>query len=151
MAEDQNANEDAAREKYERRAMMIFAAAGTLLILAIMGANMLLHSDSPVSTEMSSQSRKAPSEVTLTRDHVGEAIRYLMYSSFGASRVPFVLHEAFKGNYSPIAQFLMSWRAATVRPRCGICCYRPTTASRSTSPGRACRRRKNRCGGSPTS
>ena len=62
---DQNANEDQDREQREKRefrAMMIFAAGGTLLILAIMGANMLLHNDSPVSTEMSSQSRKAPSD-----------------------------------------------------------------------------------------
>jgi pimeloyl-ACP methyl ester carboxylesterase len=50
-------------------------------------------------------------DITLTRDHVGEAIRYLMYSSAGASRVPEVLHQAFGGNYSPIAQFLIRWRA----------------------------------------
>ena len=34
------------------------------------------------------KSRSRPAEVTLTRDHVAEAIRYLMYSSLGASRVP---------------------------------------------------------------
>jgi hypothetical protein len=64
MAEDRNpnANEDADREKYEMRAMMIFAVAGTLLILAVGAANMFFHHDDPVSTEMSSQSRKAPSE-----------------------------------------------------------------------------------------
>jgi pimeloyl-ACP methyl ester carboxylesterase len=49
--------------------------------------------------------------VTLTRDHVAEAIRYLMYSSAGASRVPLYLHEAFKGDFSPIADFLIRWRA----------------------------------------
>jgi pimeloyl-ACP methyl ester carboxylesterase len=54
---------------------------------------------------------RQPAEVTLTRDHVAEAIRYLMYSSRGASRVPLYLHEAFNGNFSPIADYLMRWRA----------------------------------------
>jgi pimeloyl-ACP methyl ester carboxylesterase len=52
-----------------------------------------------------------PAEVTLTRDHVGEAVRYLMYSSHGASRVPLYLHEAFTGNFSPFADFLIRYRA----------------------------------------
>jgi pimeloyl-ACP methyl ester carboxylesterase len=34
-----------------------------------------------------------------------------MYSSLGASRVPLYLHEAFNGNFSPIADFLIRWRA----------------------------------------
>ena len=34
-----------------------------------------------------------------------------MYSSRGASRVPLYLHEAFKGNFSPFADFLIRWRA----------------------------------------
>jgi pimeloyl-ACP methyl ester carboxylesterase len=59
-----------------------------------------------------SRARRRPAEVTLTRDHVAEAIRYLMYSSLGASRVPLYLHEAFNGNFSPIADFLIRWRAA---------------------------------------
>ena len=58
-----------------------------------------------------SRARRRPAEVTLTRDHVAEAIRYLMYSSLGASRVPLYLHEAFNGNFSPIADFLIRWRA----------------------------------------
>lgn len=57
------------------------------------------------------ESGRGPVEVTLTRDHVAEAIRYLMYSSFGASRVPLYLHHAFNGDFSPIANFLIRWRA----------------------------------------
>jgi pimeloyl-ACP methyl ester carboxylesterase len=53
---------------------------------------------------------RRPAEVTLTRDHVAEAIRYLLYSTAGASRVPLYLHEAFGGDFSPIAGFLMRWR-----------------------------------------
>jgi pimeloyl-ACP methyl ester carboxylesterase len=65
----------------------------------------------PVTTTVAHPRNGKPGEVTLTRDHVGEAIRYMMYSSFGASRVPLYLHEAFAGNYSPLAQFLIRWRA----------------------------------------
>jgi pimeloyl-ACP methyl ester carboxylesterase len=51
------------------------------------------------------------SKVTLTRDHVSEAIRYMTYSSRDAARVPLYLHLAYNGDYSPIAQFLMQWRS----------------------------------------
>jgi pimeloyl-ACP methyl ester carboxylesterase len=62
------------------------------------------------SLDRSPQSQR-PAEVTLTRDHVAEAIRYMTYSSAGASRVPQYLHRAFNGDYSPIAGFLIRWRA----------------------------------------
>ena len=65
----------------------------------------------PVKAIAAHPSAGRPAEVTLTRDHVGEAIRYLMYSSRGASRVPLCLHEAFKGNFSPFADFLIRFRA----------------------------------------
>jgi pimeloyl-ACP methyl ester carboxylesterase len=55
---------------------------------------------------------KVPGEVTLTRNHAAEAIRYMMYTSGGASMVPLYLHEAFLGNYTPIAEFLLHWRQA---------------------------------------
>ena len=64
-----------------------------------------------VTARVSHPARQAPAEITLTREHVAEAIRYLMYSSYGASRVPLFLHEAYKGNYEPIASFLIRWRA----------------------------------------
>jgi pimeloyl-ACP methyl ester carboxylesterase len=56
--------------------------------------------------------RKVAAQVTVTRDHVAEAIRYLMYSSRGASMVPLYIHEAFNGNFVPIAGFLIRWRSA---------------------------------------
>jgi pimeloyl-ACP methyl ester carboxylesterase len=65
----------------------------------------------PVTATVAHPSTRRLAEVTLTRDHVAEAIRYLMYSSLGASRVPLYLHEAFNGNFSPIADFLIRWRA----------------------------------------
>ena len=59
----------------------------------------------PVKAIAAHPSAGRPAEVTLTRDHVGEAIRYLMYSSRGASRVPLCLHEAFKGNFRRLPTF----------------------------------------------
>jgi pimeloyl-ACP methyl ester carboxylesterase len=64
-----------------------------------------------VTAIVSHPSTQAPAEVTLTRDHVAEAIRYLMYSSRGASRVPLFVHAAYEGNYAPFADFLIRWRA----------------------------------------
>ncbi|HKA73583.1 MAG TPA: hypothetical protein VKE26_17355 [Xanthobacteraceae bacterium] len=56
--------EDPDQEKREMRAMMIFAVAGVLFILGLMGANMLLHPEKvwAPTDEMSSQSRGAPSQ-----------------------------------------------------------------------------------------
>ena len=48
--------------------------------------------------------------VTLTRDHAGEVIRYMLYTSGDASAIPYVLHHAYRGNFQPIASFLMRWR-----------------------------------------
>lgn len=65
----------------------------------------------PVAATAAHPSTGVPARVMLTRNHVGEAIRYLMYSSRGAATVPFVLHRAYAGDYDPIANFLIRWRA----------------------------------------
>lgn len=64
----------------------------------------------PVKAVAAHPSAQRPAEVTLTRDHVAEAIRYMLYSTAGASRVPLYLHDAFTGDFSPIASFLLRWR-----------------------------------------
>jgi pimeloyl-ACP methyl ester carboxylesterase len=48
--------------------------------------------------------------VEMTRDHVAEALRYMLYTSEDASRVPFVLHAAALGDFSEVARFLRTWR-----------------------------------------
>jgi pimeloyl-ACP methyl ester carboxylesterase len=48
--------------------------------------------------------------VEMTRDHVAEAVRYMLYSTDQASRVPLVLHEAYAGDFTPLARFLANWR-----------------------------------------
>lgn len=52
-----------------------------------------------------------PGTITLTRNHVAEVIRYMMYSSRGAGSVPWTIHRAFEGDFTPIAEFLIRWRA----------------------------------------
>jgi pimeloyl-ACP methyl ester carboxylesterase len=69
-------------------------------------------STAPVIATASHPALKVAGEVTLTRNHAAEAIRYMMYTSSGASMVPLYLHEAFAGNYTPIAEFLIHWRQA---------------------------------------
>ncbi|HEY7500855.1 MAG TPA: alpha/beta fold hydrolase [Vicinamibacterales bacterium] len=64
-----------------------------------------------VTATVSHPKRDVPAQVTLTRDHVAEAIRYMMYSTRGASQVPLYLHTAFGGDYGPFADFLIRWRA----------------------------------------
>ena len=49
--------------------------------------------------------------ITLTRNHAAEVIRYMMYSSRGASAVPWAIHRAFEGDFTPLADFLIRWRA----------------------------------------
>ena len=53
-------------------------------------------------------------KVKLPRDLAAEAIRYLMYSSGGASRVPSIIHQAAAGNYAPLAQNALNFRQAIV-------------------------------------
>src|SRR5262245_9619722 len=60
----------------------------------------------PVQTATTLDDRKVT--VTLSRDNVGEIIRYMTYSSSQASRVPLVLHRAARGDFSAIAQDM--WR-----------------------------------------
>jgi pimeloyl-ACP methyl ester carboxylesterase len=48
--------------------------------------------------------------VTLNRDLFGEAIRYMMYSSGGASWVPAVVHAAAAGDLTPVAERAVLFR-----------------------------------------
>jgi pimeloyl-ACP methyl ester carboxylesterase len=48
--------------------------------------------------------------VTMTRDNVAEALRYMTYSTDQASRVPLLLHRASNGDFSGLAAFLRDYR-----------------------------------------
>ncbi|MBK9152829.1 MAG: alpha/beta hydrolase [Chloracidobacterium sp.] len=49
-------------------------------------------------------------EVSLSRDLAAEAIRYMLYQSAGASRVPIVLNTAAKGDLAPLAEAALFYR-----------------------------------------
>lgn len=56
------------------------------------------------------QEGDGPRAIGLSRDHVAESVRYMLYSSRGASAVPSALHAAFNGDFTRIAEFLVRWR-----------------------------------------
>lgn len=57
---------------------------------------------------------KKPLKVKLSRDLAGEAIRYMLYQSGAASRIPMVLTEASKENYKPLAEAAIFYRRLIV-------------------------------------
>jgi pimeloyl-ACP methyl ester carboxylesterase len=65
----------------------------------------------PVTATIAHPAAGRPAQVTLTRDHVAEAIRYMLYGSHSAADVPLFLHRASEGDFSPIAGFLIRHRA----------------------------------------
>jgi len=52
----------------------------------------------------------APIKVSLSRNLVAEAVRYLLYNPGGASRIPLFLHQAAEGNFTPLAQAALNFR-----------------------------------------
>ena len=65
---------------------------------------------SPAQVEIQPRGSKDMVKLTLNRNLAAEAIRYMLYSPGGASRVPFVIHNAAKGNYGPLAQAALHFR-----------------------------------------
>jgi pimeloyl-ACP methyl ester carboxylesterase len=53
-------------------------------------------------------------KVKLSRDLAAEAIRYMLYSPPGASRVPLVLHLAAQGDFGPLAEAGLNYRRQIV-------------------------------------
>ena len=65
----------------------------------------------PVRASVTHRRSGVRGDVSVSRDNIVEALRYMTYSSESAARVPLYLHEAFMGNYSPLSQFLLNQRA----------------------------------------
>jgi pimeloyl-ACP methyl ester carboxylesterase len=65
---------------------------------------------SPAQPEIQLPGSDKRERVRLTRNLAAEAIRYMLYSTSGASRVPLVLHMAAHGNYGPLAQAALRYR-----------------------------------------
>ena len=65
---------------------------------------------SPAQAEIQPRGEKQLVKLTLNRNLAAEAIRYMLYSPGGASRVPFVIHAAAEGNYGPLTQAALHFR-----------------------------------------
>ena len=65
---------------------------------------------SPAQVEIQPRGEKNMVKLTLNRNLAAEAIRYMLYSPGGASRVPFVIHTAAEGNYGPLTQVALNFR-----------------------------------------
>src|SRR5947209_16663902 len=66
----------------------------------------------PVEVEL-----KRPKEsirISLSRDLVAEAIRYMLYQPAAASRIPLFIHLAAQGNFTPFAEAAISFRQQIV-------------------------------------
>lgn len=57
---------------------------------------------------------KEAAKVKLSRDLAGEAIRYMLYQSGAASRIPLVIHAASQGNFTPLADAAIFYRQVIV-------------------------------------
>ena len=68
----------------------------------------------PVETEFQVSGSAETIKVTLSRNLAAEAIRYMLYNSGGAARVPLVLHQAAEGNFGPLAQNAFRFRRLLV-------------------------------------
>ncbi len=66
----------------------------------------------PVEVEVTVDGK--PLKVKLSRDLAAEAIRYMLYQSGAASRIPLVLNEASKGNFRPLAEAAILYRRLIV-------------------------------------
>jgi len=65
----------------------------------------------PVDVELK---RRETVRVSLSRDLVAEAVRYMLYQPGAASRIPLFLHLAAQGNYTPFAEAAISYRQQIV-------------------------------------
>jgi pimeloyl-ACP methyl ester carboxylesterase len=67
-----------------------------------------------VEAEVKNPADGKPARVRLSRDLVAESIRYLLYSTGGASRVPLFIHTAAQGNFTPLAEAALYFRREIV-------------------------------------
>jgi pimeloyl-ACP methyl ester carboxylesterase len=68
----------------------------------------------PVEVEVRRQRASESVRVSLSRDLVAEAIRYMLYQPGAASRIPLFIHLAAQGNFTPLAQAALSYRQEIV-------------------------------------
>ena len=68
----------------------------------------------PVEVEVKHPQSGVGTRVRLSRDLAGEAIRYMLYQSGAAGRIPLYLHLAAQGDFAPLAQSAIFYRQQIV-------------------------------------
>ena len=68
----------------------------------------------PVEVEVKNPFNGERARVKLSRDLAGEAVRYMLYNSGAASRIPLFLHLAAQGNFTPLAESAILYRRRIV-------------------------------------
>jgi pimeloyl-ACP methyl ester carboxylesterase len=68
----------------------------------------------PVDVEILDPKTGEPVHVKLSRNLLGEALRYLMYVSFTGLYVPDLVHQAASGDFAPLAEFALTTRQQLV-------------------------------------
>jgi pimeloyl-ACP methyl ester carboxylesterase len=68
----------------------------------------------PVEVEIKHPRTGAPMRVKLSRDLAAEAVRYMLYQSGAAGRVPLFMHLAAQGNFAPLAEAALFFRRVLV-------------------------------------
>jgi pimeloyl-ACP methyl ester carboxylesterase len=68
----------------------------------------------PVEVDLKRADSNENIRVTLSRDLVAEAIRYMLYQPAAASRIPLFIHLAAQGNFAPLAKAAINYRSNLV-------------------------------------
>jgi pimeloyl-ACP methyl ester carboxylesterase len=68
----------------------------------------------PVEATIKHPETKTDITLSLSRDLAAEAIRYMLYQGNASSRLPLILTEAAKGNYSPLTDAALFYRRVIV-------------------------------------
>jgi pimeloyl-ACP methyl ester carboxylesterase len=68
----------------------------------------------PVEVEVEHPQTGKSTPVKLSRDLAGEAVRYMLYQSGAASRIPLFIHLAAQGNFVPLAESAIFYRRRIV-------------------------------------
>jgi pimeloyl-ACP methyl ester carboxylesterase len=68
----------------------------------------------PVAIDLKRPGASESVRVELSRDLVGEAIRYMLYQPGAASRIPLFMHLAAQGNFTPLAESAIFYRQQIV-------------------------------------
>ncbi|HLL70961.1 MAG TPA: alpha/beta hydrolase [Pyrinomonadaceae bacterium] len=68
----------------------------------------------PVEVDVKHPQTGKSTPIKLSRDLAGEAIRYMLYQSGAASRIPLFIHLAAQGNFAPLAESAIFYRRQIV-------------------------------------